>query len=83
MSLKEGSLWIVFIPYAQRNKGLLEPYPGPDGMNEFNRTNFEKVLVGLEERFHLHYDRKKTDKLFDQIDSREHTFGDLNRDLSQ
>ncbi len=82
MNPETGSLWIVFIMYAARKEGVYEPYPGSAGIEKFDRLNFEKVLYGLEQRNHVHYDKKKADELFDKIDSRESTLGSLDRDLS-
>ena len=64
IKLKNGSLWIVFMPDAMSKLGEHYPLSGPIGFQEFTWDNFRSTVDGLEKSDHVKYDPDSVHKLF-------------------
>src|ERR1700722_5194446 len=64
IKLKEGSLWIVFMP----DSGQHCPLRGAAGFQEFTWSNFRSAVDGIEKYDHVTYDPDGVHKLFLSIE---------------
>ena len=67
---KEGSKWIIFLPFAVPTNGVFEAFQGASGKICYSKSHLDDVLDGTE-RAHpdVHFDTSKRKQLHSEIEN--------------